>query len=103
MVKDLLSSQLKAFGYKSLFTITLGPIVIMVSLPLYIVGYGSKFHNLALGLSTLGGKIIRGDMSIANWSFVFIDLLLFGEFIPIIEAEDFTMISLQNETATSVC
>ena len=36
LAKDLLSSKLKAYGYKSLFAITLGPVIQFVSLPFYL-------------------------------------------------------------------
>lgn len=44
----ILSSKLKANGYKSFFAITLGPFIQFGSLPLYIFSYGSKIRKLAL-------------------------------------------------------
>lgn len=97
LAKDLISSKLKAYGYKSLFAITLGPIIQFVSLPFYVFSYGSKFRKFAVATTEIGAKISKGEMGIVNWAWIGADLLLFGEPIPITDDSDFLII--HNETA----
>lgn len=100
LVKDVISSQLKTFGYRSLFAITIGPIICTISLSLYVIDYGTKVHNLTIGLSKLGGKIMKGELGGANLPFTIMDLALFGEFIAITDSD---MMILHNKTAHSLC
>lgn len=100
-VKDLINSELKAFGYKSFFSILLGPVIQVVSLPLYVFNYGSRLRKFALATNKLGAKIIQGEMEIINWTWLGADLLFFGEPIPIIDTDsDFFL--LRNETVSQL-
>lgn len=88
--------KLKAYGYKSLFAITLGPVIQFVSLPFYVFNYGSKFRKFAIATTEIGGKITKGEMRIVNWAWIGGDLVFFGEFVPITDDSDFLII--HNET-----
>lgn len=96
LAKDLLSSKLKAYGYKSLFAIALGPVIQFISLPFYVFTYGSKFRKFAIATTEIGAKISEGEMGIVNWAWIGADLLLFGEPVSITESSDFLII--HNET-----
>ena len=96
LAKDLISSKLKAYGYKSLFAVVSGPLIQFVSLPFYVFSYGSKFRRFALSATEIGAKITKGEMGIVNWAWIGLDVVLFGEPIPITEDSDFLLI--HNET-----
>ena len=66
LAKDVINSKLKAYGYKSLFAITLGPIVQFISLPFYVFTYGSKFRKFVLATTKIGAKISKEEMRIVN-------------------------------------
>ena len=68
LAKDVISSKLKAYGYKSLFAITLGPVIQFVSLPFYVFTYGSKLTKFAIATAEIGGHISKGEMGIVNWA-----------------------------------
>lgn len=97
LVKDIAASKIKAYGYKSLFAMTAGFIVQVCALPLYVCTYKSKYRNLALAFSELGVKIIKGEMTIINWGWTCLDLLLFGQPIPITENMNFALIRNASE------
>lgn len=96
LAKDVISSKLKAYGYKSLFAITLGPVIQFVSLPFYVFTYGSKVKKFAIATTEIGGKISKGEMGIVNWAWIGADLIFFGEPVSITEDSDFLII--HNET-----
>ena len=96
LAKDVISSKLKAYGYKSLFAITLGPVIQFVSLPFYVFTYGSKFRKFAMATTEIGAKISKGKMGIVNWAWIGADLVFFGEPVPITDDSDFLII--HNET-----
>jgi uncharacterized membrane protein YvlD (DUF360 family) len=96
LAKDVVSSKLKAHAYKSLFAVLAGPIVQVISVPLYVFTYGKKVRKIAVALSEVGGKISKGEMGIANWMFLGLDLAIFGEPIPITQNQTFMI--LDNET-----
>ena len=96
LAKDIISSKLKAYGYKSLFAITLGPVIQFVSLPFYVFTYGSKFRKFAIATTEIGAKISKGEMGIVNWAWIGSDLFFFGEPVPITDDSDFLII--HNET-----
>ena len=96
LAKDLISSKLKAYGYKSLFAITIGPLIQFVSLPFYVFTYGSKFRKFAIATTEIGAKISKGEMGIVNWAWIGIDFALFGEPVNITDDSDFLII--HNET-----
>lgn len=100
LVKDVISSKLKAYGYKSLLALTIGPIIQVVSLPAYIFSYGSVFQKYASSLSYIGAEITRGEMNIANWAWFGLDVILFGEAIPI--TDNMTLMILSNETISTL-
>ena len=96
LAKDIISSKLKAYGYKSLFAITLGPVIQFVSLPFYVFTYGSKFRKFAIATTEIGAKISKGEMGIVNWAWIGADLVFFGEPVSITNDSDFLII--HNET-----
>lgn len=96
LAKDLISSKLRAYGYKSLFAILGGPIMQLVSLPLYVFSYGTKVRRLAVAMTETGALISKGEMGVINWSWIGFDIMLFGEPIPITDGSDFMII--HNET-----
>ena len=96
LAKDLISSKLKAYGYKSLFAVVSGPVIQFVSLPFYVFSYGSKFRRFALSVTEVGAMITKGEMGIINWAWVGLDVVLFGEPVSITENSDFLII--HNET-----
>lgn len=96
LINDALRSQMKAYAYKSLFAIALGPVMQFVSLPMYIFSYGTKFRSMAVSVSELGSLIMRAEAGVANWVWLGADLLLFGEPVPITDSNSFKI--LFNET-----
>ena len=96
LAKDIISSKLKAYGYKSLFAITIDPVFQFISLPFYVFTYGSKFRKFAIATTEIGAKISKGEMGIVNWAWIGADLVFFGEPVPITDDSDFLII--HNET-----
>lgn len=92
LTKDIISSKLKAYGYKSLFAITLGPVIQFISIPFYVFTYGSKFRNFAIATTEIGAKISKGEMGIVNWSWIVADMVFFGEPVPITDDSDFLIL-----------
>lgn len=96
LTPDLVASKLKAYGYKSLFAITLGPVVQFVSIPFYVFTYGSKLRKFALATTEVGAKISKGEMGVVNWAWIGVDFMLFGEPVSVTEGSDFLI--FDNET-----
>ena len=96
LAKDVISTKLQAYGYKSLFAILSGPAIQVASLPFYIFTYGSKLRKFAMSATEIGAQITKGEMGVVNWSWVVLDLVLFGEPVSITEDSDFLMV--RNET-----
>lgn len=96
LAKDVISSKLKAYGYKSLFAVVSGPVIQFVSLPFYVFSYGSKLRRFALSVTEVGAKITKGEMGMVNWAWIGLDVVLFGEPVSITEDSDFLII--HNET-----
>ena len=92
LAKDVISSKLKAYGYKSLFAVVSGPVIQFVSLPFYVFSYGSKLRRFALSVTEVGAKITKGEMGIVNWAWIGLDVVLFGEPVSITEDSDFLII-----------
>lgn len=68
LVKDVISSKLKTYGYKSFFAVVSGPVIQLVCLPFYVFSYGSKFIRFALSVIKVSAEITKGEMEIVNWS-----------------------------------
>lgn len=100
LLRDISASKLTAYGYKSLFALTVGPIIQFISLPMYIFSYGTKFRSYALIVHEVGAKIVKGEFGIANAGWCVADLCLFGEIVPITDNVVFGI--LLNETESSV-
>ena len=92
LAKDVISSKLKAYGYKSLFAITIDPVIQFISLPFYVFTYGSKFRKFAIATTEIGAKISKGEMGIVNWAWIGADLVFFVEPVPITDDSDFLII-----------
>lgn len=100
LVKDILSSKLRAYGYKSFFFIVAGPIVQFLSLPIYVFSYGTSLRKYANVVSEIGAKITAGEMNAVNWAWVGFDILLFGE--PVSITDGSSLMILSNETTGAV-
>lgn len=100
LCKDIFNSKLKAYGYKSLFVVALGPFLQIVSLPIYVFTYGMRIRKIAVMISDVGAKISRGEMGIANWMFIASDLILFGEPVEIVDNS--TGMIYRNETSSQL-
>jgi hypothetical protein len=100
LAKDVINSKLRAFGYKSLFAIALGPVTQFLSLPLYIFTYGTRLRSISIATAQIGGLITRGELNIMNWSWIFMDLTLFGEIVSV--TEDSSVSIFRNETNTTL-
>jgi len=100
LAKDVINSKLKAYGYKSFFAITLGPVIQFVSLPFYVFNYGSTFRKFAIATTEIGAKISKGEMGIVNWAWIGADLIFFGEPVSITYDSDFLII--HNETVSKI-
>jgi len=96
LAKDVISSKLKAYGYKSLFAVVSGPVIQFVSIPLYVFTYSSKFRKFAVAVTEIGAKITKGEMGIVNWAWIGLDVVLFGEPVSITEEDNYFILS--NET-----
>ena len=92
LAKDVISSKLKAYGYKSLFAITIDPVIQFISLPFYVFTYGSNFRKFAIATTEIGAKISKGEMGIVNWAWIGADLVFFVEPVPITDDSDFLII-----------
>ena len=95
LVKDVLSSKLRAYGYKSFFAVAAGPVVQIISIPFYIFTYGSALRVYAKGIAEIGGRIIKSEMGLINWAWIGLDLALFGE--PVSIDANTTLMILSNE------
>ena len=100
LAKDLISSKLKAYGYKSLFAIALGPLIQFVSLPFYVFTSGSKLRKFAIATTQVGAIISRGEMSIVNWAWIGADFVFFGE--PVTITDDSNFLIIPNETVSKL-
>src|SRR5210317_660639 len=92
LAKDVISSKLKAYGYKSLFAVVSGPVIQFVSLPLYVFSYSSKFRKFAVAVTEVGAKITKGEMGIVNWAWIGLDVVLFGEPVSITEEDNYLIL-----------
>lgn len=100
LAKDVLSSKLRAYGYRSFFFVAAGPIVQFLSLPLYIFSYGTSLRKYANVVSEIGAKITAGEMGTMNWVWIGCDIVLFGE--PVSIMDDSSLMILSNETTGAV-
>ena len=95
LARNVLFSKLKAYGYKSLLTISVGPMIQFISIPIYIFSYTKEYKNLAIAISEIGANVTKGEMTLVNWAWVGADIFLFGE--PISITEDFDLMLLPKD------
>lgn len=69
MIKDVLASKLKAFGYKFLFGFIAGPVIRLIGLPIYIFSYGIYMRKYAITIIQIGSPITRDEFEVVNNSF----------------------------------
>lgn len=100
LAKDVVSSKLRAYGYKSFFFLAAGPFIQFLSLPMYIFSYRKSFRKYANAISEIGARITSGEMTILNWAWIGFDIVLFGE--PVSITEDSFLMILSNETTGAV-
>ena len=96
LIIDLVTSKLKAYGYKTVFVVLLSPVVQMIGLPIYVFSGVGKLRGLAITLSDIGSKIRTGEISVMNWMWLLSDLAIFGEGVPLMNLTDLML--LRNET-----
>jgi hypothetical protein len=95
LAKDVLSSKLRAYGYRSFFLIAVGPIIQFLSVPLYLFSYGTSLCKYANTVSEIGAKITAGEMSVMNWAWIGCDIVLFGEPVSIMDDSSLTILSTE--------
>ena len=96
LIKDIGTSKLKAYGYKTIFVILGGPVIQVVAVPFYVFSKGTKLRNLAIACMAIGSEISRGEVEVATWFWIILDMILFGEYISTTEGENWML--LRNET-----
>jgi hypothetical protein len=96
LVSDIISSKLKAYGYKTLFSLAVGPLVSFISVPMYVLTYTSRFRPIAIATSEIGAMIIKGEYSLIDLAWLPCDLVLFGT--PVSSTENITFHIFSNET-----
>lgn len=100
MIRDVILVQAKAKAYKTFLAVSIGPILQIVAVPIYCITRTGQIRNIAIAMCELGAKIMKGEMTIANWGWIALDIALFGEPIPILE--DKSLMLLHNETDTQI-
>lgn len=91
LTKDVIDSKLRAYGYKTFFTLIIGPTIEFMALPLYIFSLGRKLVKLrscAIAISQFGRSIFRGQMGLVDTIFVPFDILFFGEVVSYLEDDN---------------
>jgi hypothetical protein len=100
LVKDVSTSKLKAYGYKTIFLLAGGPVIQVIALPLYIFSNATKLRKVAIAAMEIGSEISRGEMELATFLWIFIDVLIFGEYVSTTEGENWMF--LRNETSSKI-
>lgn len=96
LVYDIVRAEIKAQGYKVFGALILGPVLQAISLPFYVVTGTLKIQRYAVLLAQLGALVTRAQVSISDWGFFAIDMLLFGEIVPILDESNPLMIYHNN-------
>ena len=94
---DVLVSKLYSYGYGAVIVIAAGPVIQLISIPLYVYFRARRVKRFAVGIADIGAKVTSGEMGIVNWAWCGADLLLFGELIPVTRSRD--LIIFRNETS----
>jgi hypothetical protein len=102
LAKDILSSKLQAYGYKSFFCLISGPVLKFIAFPLSALSWGRSAKRYATAIVEIGDKITAGEMGIVNWGWVTCDILLFGEVISLKEPENSTFLLLPSERVHAI-
>lgn len=100
LIKDVGASKLKAYGYKTIFVILGGPVIQVVAVPFYVFSKGTKLRNLAIACMAVGSEISRGEVEVATWFWIILDMILFGEYVSTTEGENWMW--LKNETDNKI-
>lgn len=100
IAKHIMFSKLKAYGYRILFGLLLGPIVQLISLPFYIYSYGMYFKKYAIAIMQIGAQITKGEFELIGLAWIISDFVLFGEFIPL--TDDMNFCIAHNETGSAI-
>jgi hypothetical protein len=100
ITKDIIRSKLKAYGYKSLFALIMGPSLQIFSLPFYVFSYGSKIRTYINIVMEFGAILTRGEFELVNLGWIISDFALFGEHVPITTNCTFKLI--HNETGKEI-
>lgn len=100
LAKDIITSKLKARGYRTIFLILGGPVIQVIAVPFYVFSKGTRLRNLAIACMAIGSEISRGTVEISTWFWIFLDLLLFGEYVSTTEGENWMLI--RNETDSKI-
>lgn len=98
--KDVSVSKLKAYGYKTMFFVVSGPLIQVFAVPMYIFSYGTRLRNLAIAIMEVGSLICKGEVEVSTFFFIFLDFVLFGEYVSATEGENWRFIG--NETDSKI-
>ena len=90
--KDVSVSKLKAYGYKTMFFVFSGPFIQVVAVPMSIYSYGTRLRNVSIALMKIGAELSRGEVEVSTFFFIFLDFVLFGEYVSATEEEDWRFI-----------
>lgn len=101
LAKDVVNTKVKAYGYKTFWTVIVGPAIQLCGLPVYIFTLGSRFSKYAIAIINFGQTILKGQMGFADMMWVPVDIALFGECVPYNEnCTNATLTLLHNESET---
>lgn len=67
---------------------------------MYVFTHGSKFRKFTTAILEIGAKVIKSEVRIVNQATIGLDLILFGESVPITDGCD--LIVFKNETVSSI-
>jgi hypothetical protein len=99
LVYDIAKSQVKKQGYKMLLAVSAYPMLQAISIPVYLISNHKKIRCVARSIATVGSFAIQTQMEFTNLSTIGLDLLLFGEHIPVADNSNFSI--WRNETGAT--
>jgi len=100
IVIDAGKAKLKYYGYNAAIALTAGPAFSSCAVAFYTLSKAAKIRKICIMCSQIGSCIIRGEIELATFVFIPLDLLLFGEFVSPTEGHSY--LSLGNETLDTI-
>ena len=98
--KDMIRSELKSRSDKTIGLVILGPIIQGFSIPFYIITSTLKIQRYAVAIAEIGALVMRTQASVAGWSFLILDLSIFGEVVPMFEGNE--LMIYHNDTSQAI-